>query len=275
MSDFQERAEVAVTRWLLVGIFALGLVAQFVKPVGDALQDKAFLGGALLSLVGYVLYSSVQRLIVLTKPPVEKRVSARDLSRDFEDAFAEPTVSIDFIGFTGETVVAQIFPVLERLKSHPGAVRRVVVRMILPDFWESTSLPGRITREGVVEDDPEFRAFLQRKIGDYRNDLMRVKGGLRDRGVVHLEVDFRVFRMTPGLKLYLVNGDLAFEGYYNRLDKSDFPATSADRKILDPQGYDSMLTRWHPSGGKDAIHAIKAWREYFDELWVLSREPEW
>jgi hypothetical protein len=46
---FQERFEPLVTRLLLLGIFVTGLTAQFVKPVGDALEGKAYLGGALLS----------------------------------------------------------------------------------------------------------------------------------------------------------------------------------------------------------------------------------
>lgn len=56
------RAEGMVTKVLLLAIFLIGLIAQFVKPVGDALEGKAYLGGALLSLVGYVLYAEVQRL---------------------------------------------------------------------------------------------------------------------------------------------------------------------------------------------------------------------
>ncbi|MFI1370250.1 hypothetical protein [Streptomyces griseochromogenes] len=36
-------------------------MAQFVQPVGDALQGKACLVGALLAVVGYVLYAEAQR----------------------------------------------------------------------------------------------------------------------------------------------------------------------------------------------------------------------
>ncbi|MEV7861223.1 hypothetical protein AB0O86_20925 [Streptomyces hirsutus] len=53
---FQERFEPAVTRVVLPAICATGLTAQFVQPVGDALEGKAFLGGALFSLVAHVLY---------------------------------------------------------------------------------------------------------------------------------------------------------------------------------------------------------------------------
>lgn len=49
LKRYQARFEPVVTRVLLVGIFLTGLTAQFVKPVGDALEGKAYLGGALLS----------------------------------------------------------------------------------------------------------------------------------------------------------------------------------------------------------------------------------
>ncbi|AVZ73841.1 hypothetical protein SLUN_18325 [Streptomyces lunaelactis] len=276
MSDFQERAESAVTRWLLVGIFALGLVAQFVKPVGDALEDKAFLGGALLSLVGYALYSSVQRLIEVSKPAVRDRVGPGELAEHFEEVFEERTVSIGFIGYTGETLIDQLARRLDRLKTRPGPTRNVDVRILLPDFWDPNVLPGKLTAEGKVEDDPEFRAYLQSKIKDYRDSLERSKRVLDRGGVVDLRVEFRFFRMPAALKLYLMNDQLVFEGYYNKLEKTDFPfGAAADRRVLDPQGYNSMLTRWHHAGGKDATEAIKAWREYFDELWGISREPGW
>ncbi|MEJ8635832.1 hypothetical protein [Streptomyces sp. MS2.AVA.5] len=276
MSDFQERTESAVTRWLLVAIFGLGLVAQFVKPVGDALQDKAFLGGALLSLIGYALYSSVQRLIAVSKPAVRDRVGSGELAEHLEDAFDERKVRIGFIGYTGETLVDQLARRLERLKTHPGPTRNVEVRILLPDFWEPNVLPGKLTAEGEVEDDPEFRAYLQSKIKDYRDSLERIKRVLDRAGVVDLEVEFRFFRMPALLKLYLLNDQLVFEGYYNKLEKTDFPfGASADRRILDPQGYNSTLTRWHPSGGKDAMEAIQAWREYFEEVWGLSRRAGW
>ncbi|WP_371642747.1 hypothetical protein [Streptomyces mirabilis] len=58
MRRYLTRFESAVTRFFLLGIFVVGLTAQFVTPLGDALQGKAFLGGALLSLVAYVLYDA-------------------------------------------------------------------------------------------------------------------------------------------------------------------------------------------------------------------------
>ncbi|MEU9243927.1 hypothetical protein [Streptomyces sp. NPDC048385] len=76
---FQERVEPVVTRVLLLGIFVTGLTAQFVKPVGDALEGKAYLGGALLSLVGYVLYDQVKELTSSVRAPTRALVSSTQL----------------------------------------------------------------------------------------------------------------------------------------------------------------------------------------------------
>ncbi|MFE2035371.1 hypothetical protein ACFXBB_19380 [Streptomyces scopuliridis] len=261
-----------MTRGLLVCIFGLGLVAQFVKPVGDALQGKVYLGGALLSLVCYALYSFVQRLIAVTKPVVRDRVSSGELAAHFDEAFECRSVSIKFIGFTGETLIAQIRRRLERLEVQPGRTRKVDIRIILPDLWEPTVLPGRLTADGKIEDDRDFRIYLQGKISDYRDGLIEVKDALDRSGVVSLDVDFRFLLMPAALKLYVINEDLVLEGYYNKLKRKPFPPGGAGHEVLDPQGYDSMLTRWHPAGGKDATEAIKEWRAYFDELWTVSRE---
>ncbi len=45
-----------MTRVVLPAICATGPTAQFVQPVRDALEGKAFLGGALFSLIAHVLY---------------------------------------------------------------------------------------------------------------------------------------------------------------------------------------------------------------------------
>lgn len=62
MAALRGRAETTLTKGLLLAVFFVGLVAQFVKPVGDALEGKTYIGGALLSIVGYVLYAEVLRL---------------------------------------------------------------------------------------------------------------------------------------------------------------------------------------------------------------------
>ncbi|MFE2971926.1 hypothetical protein ACFXKC_51905 [Streptomyces sp. NPDC059340] len=77
MRRYLTRFESAVTRFFLLGIFVVGLTAQFVTPLGEALQGKAFLGGALLSLVAYVLYDAVKDLAASLRLPERSQGSVR------------------------------------------------------------------------------------------------------------------------------------------------------------------------------------------------------
>ncbi|MGW2937725.1 hypothetical protein ACWDA7_39305 [Streptomyces sp. NPDC001156] len=87
LKRYWARFEPAVTRLFLLGIFIVGLTAQFVTPLGGALQDKAFLGGALLSLVAYVLYDAVKDLAASLRLPARSRVGPGELGRLVGEAF--------------------------------------------------------------------------------------------------------------------------------------------------------------------------------------------
>jgi hypothetical protein len=270
-SDFQERTETAITRGLLVGIFALGLIAQFVKPVGDALEDKVFLGGALFTSVCYALYSSVQRLLTLMTPAVRDRVKSEVFAEEFKEAFKKQDVRISFIGFTSETVHEHIRQNLDTLRTATtGRAKSVKIRIILPDFWEPSVLPGRLTSEGKFVDYPELRADLQGEIRRYRRVLLQ----RRSNEGIELDVSYKFLPMPAMLKLCIINDRLVFEGHYNFLVKKKYAMTSADPDMIDLLGYESMLTRWHPAGGVDAVEEIERWRDYFEKLWSGSYERE-
>ncbi|MFC7511514.1 hypothetical protein ACFQV4_16590 [Streptomyces thermocarboxydus] len=133
-----------MTRVILGGIFVTGLVAQFVKPVGDAIQGKAYLGGALLSLVGYVLYDAVKELSTSTRQPVRALVGSSELGGFVSEAFKARKVEISFLGYTGETLYNELYHRLRALSDAPGQVRDVTVRMLVPDFEQPMTVPARV-----------------------------------------------------------------------------------------------------------------------------------
>ncbi|MEV6739283.1 ATP/GTP-binding protein [Streptomyces sp. NPDC051104] len=321
--------ESALTRLLLLGIFLIGLLAQFVKPLGDALQDKAYLGGALLSLVGYVLYAEVQRLNtaheegragtarledeVLRLHAVHeeqralaarlqselerlsgavqrlteeqrlqsgKSVSARELETHFRQALEARETHIAAMGFTGETVVVPLRPMLQGLPRDPERVVRV--RLLVPDFTKPIEVPGMIKSDGKVTDAPEFRRDLVDKIGRYNREMREMIGRLEDSGRGVLHVEFRVVHMSPTLKLCLINDDQAFEGLYDKVDIRRFGPPSADpsrqaggdngERLLDLVGYDARLTRWHRDDGAKARTVIDERRRLFETLWEAAHD---
>lgn len=302
------RAESVVTKVLLLVIFLIGLVAQFVKPVGDALEGKAYLGGALLSLVGYVLYAEVQRLNgvhlaqgedteslhdsvrhldedlqrlhAVLRPQSGVVVTPADLEAEFKEALhAGGEVHFAALGFTGETLATPLKRVLERLPPDPR--RSVHIRVLVPDFTKEIEVPGLVGVDGKVKDAPGFRRDLVRQIVGYEALLKSSIIRMEDRNQGTLTVNFRVMHMSPSLKLYLINSDQAFEGIYDKIEirrdqyhVSDPSAegTEVSARLLDPQGYDSLLTRWHRDDGERAREIIDRRRELFDTYWNAAHE---
>ncbi|MDQ1041363.1 hypothetical protein QFZ75_007779 [Streptomyces sp. V3I8] len=159
--------ESTVTRIFLLGIFAVGLIAQFVKPVGDALQGKAFIGSALFSLVAYVLYDAVQDLTASLELPARSQVESREMGRFVGEAFRARTVEITFLGYTGETMYGDLYHHMEKLLDDPGPIRRVYIRVLVPDFGQPMLVPSRVGPNGEAQDDPAFRRRLELKCQEY------------------------------------------------------------------------------------------------------------
>ncbi|WP_190083723.1 hypothetical protein [Streptomyces longisporoflavus] len=257
-----------MTRVLLLSIFGLGLVAQFVQPVGDALEGKAFLGGAVLSLVGYVLYSEVQKLNAAMRPAARETVRTRDLRQYFDDALVSREVRIDAIGFTGETVVNQISGGLEGLS---GRVRpEVAIRILVPDFTKPMEIPGMLDDAGKATDDEMFREELLAKVRGYERGMKELARRLRLERKAELDLEFRVLHMSPFLKFCLINDEQLFDGIYDSVQK--YPASEPpNRQLLDLMGYRASLTRWHIDAGAAAREKCTQRKELFETLWGVAR----
>ncbi|WP_141205791.1 TRADD-N-associated membrane domain-containing protein [Streptomyces griseorubiginosus] len=82
------KASSLITRTFLLIIFILGLVAQFVPKVADALQGATFVGGAVLTLVGYLLYSTLRGFVADREDPAqaESRARVREAEEGLEEA---------------------------------------------------------------------------------------------------------------------------------------------------------------------------------------------
>ncbi|WP_328450968.1 ATP/GTP-binding protein [Streptomyces sp. NBC_00386] len=241
-----------VTKVLLLAIFLIGLIAQFVKPVGDALEGKAYLGGALLSLVGYVLYAEVQRLnaahetqrdgtgalrVAAQRLEEEVRrlgdevqqlkeerlleardlVTADDLGAEFVKALQTgEDVHFSAMGFTGETLARPLGRILEGIHRNPE--RTIHVRVLVPDFTKPMEVPGWVGMDGKIRDAPMFRQSLLEKIKGHETDLKRQAGRMAGKGQGRLNVEFRVMQNSPSLKLCLINSDQVFEGFYDKTE---------------------------------------------------------
>ncbi|KUF19836.1 hypothetical protein AT728_05775 [Streptomyces silvensis] len=266
VKDRWAQFEPALTRLLLLGAFSLSLLAQFVTPVGDALEGKVYLGGALFTLVGYVLYDAVRDLRSTLQPAARQEVRAADLGQHFTEALASDP-RIDAVGFTGETVVEQLKLCLERrdVRGHP----QVRLRIIVPDFGRPMEVPGQIVG-GKAEDDPDLRLELGEKVRGYAYAMRALDRRLRHDRRGELDAEFRVLHISPFLKFCLIGRDELFDGIYDQVVRG--PASHPpEREVLDLMGYDALLTHWHIDSGAAAREKIRQRGLLFDTLWGVAR----
>ncbi|MEU1405287.1 ATP/GTP-binding protein [Streptomyces sp. NPDC005728] len=286
-----ERAEGVLTRVLLLAVFAVGLIAQFVKPLGDALEGKAYIGGALLSLVGYVLYSEVQRLnsaqegqreitesLLRSLASLEAQQSGADIRIDPEKIKDElrsalrsgDRVELATLSFTGENFVG--------LKQYLGELppndeRRIHIRVLVPDFSKSIDLPGLVRADGTLYDAAGFRAHLRRKISEYQAELKGMERRMRHHRLGTLTVEFKVMHMAPTLKLYLINEDQVIEAQYDKFEQrpDEYTPGGGTDDLLDITGHASPLLRWHRDGGPLAREMRRCRRNQFEQYWKGAR----
>ncbi len=268
---FQERVEPVVTRVLLLGIFVTGLTAQFVKPVGDALEGKAYLGGALLSLVGYVLYDQVKELTSSVRAPTRALVSSTQLGSFVSEAFEARRVEISFLGYTGETLYNTLYHRLEDLLDHPGPTRRVLVRMLVPDFGQPMTVPSKVGEQDVPVDDPDFRQRMEQRCREYDGILSELAERLTAAGRVRVECEYRLYPGIPRDKICIFNRQQVLHGLYDLSARMRLHHLGDE--YYDPKGYRTDLNVWSREGVAEA--AVANWAKHFDDLWSLARRPRW
>ncbi len=273
LKRYQARFEPVVIRILLLGIFAMGLIAQFVKPVGDALEGKTFLGGALLSLVGYVLYDAVKDLASYVKLPTRALVNSRELGGFVSEAFRSRRVEICFLGYTGETLYNELYHRLEGLLDDPGPTKRVSVRMLVPDFGLSMTVPSRVGHDSEPEDDSDFRRRLEGKCQEYDQILSGLAEQLTAVGRVTVECEYRLYPGIPRDKICIFNRKQVLHGLYDVVARTRLPNRGTE--FYDPKGYNTDLNVWQSEGTAAAAEVVSTWIQHFDGLWRLASVPHW
>ncbi|MEV7413358.1 hypothetical protein AB0O04_36755 [Streptomyces althioticus] len=268
----QERFEPLVTRVILGGIFVTGLVAQFVKPVGDAIQGKAYLGGALLSLVGYVLYDAVKDLSTSTRQPVRAMVSSSELGGFVSEAFKARKVEISFLGYTGETLYNELYHRLRALSDAPGQVRDVTVRMLVPDFEQPMTVPARVGPDGQHVDDPAFRARLLQRCEEYEGALSDIADQISRTTRTEVRCEYRFYPGIPGQKVCIFNRVQVLHGFYDLSARMRLQRTGPE--YYDPKGYTTDLNVCSP-GTAATDPVVTMWNKHFDDLWALASVPSW
>jgi DNA-binding transcriptional regulator YhcF (GntR family) len=138
---------------------------------------------------------------------------AIDVLDDLLDkVLAQPDVTIDYFGFTAETLAASLAPKLSRLRM-PGAKspRRIRLRLLLPDTDVKLAYPSMV-------ENPDNPAPLLRQAQITASQVQTLEIAMSTLALDHPDgqftVEVRNVPLTPQVKLYILNGDEALLGLY-------------------------------------------------------------
>jgi hypothetical protein len=194
-----------------------------------------------------------------TQRPVELRPH-------IEAAFERPHVTIDFAGFSGETLRDALAEVLDKVRVGRLAPETITVRVLVSDMSAPMAVPARAEAQA---DDPAVReraARITRRAVDGIIDQVAELGEL---GLVRsATAEVRMHRASPLFKLYMLNGEEVFFGFYPVVERT-VSIKGEPMAIYDLMGKDVPLFHYAASDD-DASHGtqfVEASRQWFDSVW--------
>jgi hypothetical protein len=182
-----------------------------------------------------------------------------------EQAFAQENVRIDFAGFSGETLHGVIQEPLDMIRIGQIKPVSLAIRMLLPDTTQPMTLPCRAED---LSDDADFRARSTRLTARHAHAILDSVDGLTRLGLIEkATAEIRAHRCAPLFKLYILNGEEAFFGFYP-IVKQTIALASGPRDIYDLMGKDSVVFHHSARSGQPADASyIEQAQSWFDTMW--------
>jgi DNA-binding transcriptional regulator YhcF (GntR family) len=203
----------------------------------------------------------------------ERTARAVALRPHVERAFEQPKVSIDFAGFSGETLHGVMQEPLDKIRVGQLRPESITLRILVPDTHRPWAFPCRAED---LADEPAFRERAEQISRRHTDALTETVAELADLGLVGAaSAEVRVHGGTPTFKLYILNSSEAFFGFYP-LTEHTVALSGQPVPMYDLMGKDVTLFHYEkgddPTGiGAQFVDQAQAW---FDSMWAtVSRPP--
>lgn len=202
----------------------------------------------------------------------ERTQRSVDLRSHLERAFEQPHVSVDFAGFSGETLHGAIAEPLDKIRDGRLRPESLTVRLLVPDTETPWSLPATV--DGL-KDSPAFRKRAARITQRHTMAIIDSVTELADLDLVpNAEATLRLSPVVPMFKLYILNASEVFFGYY---PVQEHTVTLDDQKtaIWDLMGKDATLFHHTADADDESIESqqVKQSQMWFDSIWgSVARE---
>lgn len=199
---------------------------------------------------------------------------AVSLRPQIEAAFEQPHVTIDFAGFSGETLKNAIIEILDKVRAGILTPESVRIRILVTDTrGETMALPRRV---GADSADPALQNRSDRISRRSLDTILDEVYEIEAHGLIgSISTEVRVHDFTPWFKMYILNDQEMFFGFYSiqenvaRIDGESVP-------IYDLLGKDTALFFHSANDDSDTSDGPKIVAEgqaWFESMWnTLARE---
>ena len=194
-----------------------------------------------------------------------------------EAAFERQHVSIDFAGFSSETLHGALSEPLDKIRAGRLTPESIAIRILVPDHNRPASVPSAVNGP---EQDPAVReraTKISRRNSDAIVDSVRELGEL---GLVRsATAEVRQHGTAALFKVYIVNNSEAFFGFYPVI-RRDVTIDREPVPIYDVLGKDVPLFHFAAGDEDDdgddmASQYVQQARVWFDSVWnTIAQEPK-
>ena len=184
-----------------------------------------------------------------------------------EQAFAKQHVTIDFAGFSSETLHGALQEPLDKIRVGRLTPSSITMRILVPDMSVPQAAPVRMA-DGA--DDKRLRDRMHEIMVSYTRSIRDAITELEHLGLVaETRINVRVHSGTQFFKLYVVNGEDAFFGYYP-IRPNKVVAQGEAIEIYDLIGPDATLFHYSINEGESSSGAkqVEQARMWFDSVWT-------
>ncbi|MFE5864257.1 GntR family transcriptional regulator [Streptomyces virginiae] len=183
-----------------------------------------------------------------------------------EQAFSRDRVTIDFAGFSSETLHGALQEPLDKIRVGRLTPSSIAVRILVPDMSVPQAAPVRMA-DGA--DDKRLRDRMHDIMVSYTRSIRDAIAELGHLGLVaETQISVRVHSGTQFFKLYVINDEDAFFGYYP-IRPNKVVAQGETIEIYDLVGKDATLFHHSINDGESSSGAqqVQQARMWFDSVW--------
>jgi DNA-binding transcriptional regulator YhcF (GntR family) len=202
----------------------------------------------------------------------ERTARAIALRPHVERAFEQPKVSIDFAGFSGETLHGVLQEPLDKIRVGQLVPESIEIRVLVPDPGQPWAIPCRVADLG---DEPAFRERADQISRRHTDSITESVAELADLGLVKTaSAEVRVHGSAPMFKLYILNRAEAFFGFYP-ITEHAVTLHSESVPMYDLMGKDATMFHYEQGADPDSIGGqyVAQAQAWFDSMWsTVSRD---